>query len=162
MIKLSPEEYTAFQNALMRAWQCALRALPVTDGNAERVANVLMQGAYEALQAGEREEESLADAALARLSVAGAGTFDLDMAMFHDASPTNSLGPSALPDTRSMRPRVPAKAGDPGLRTARSPSAALFLVDGPGQPAIPSSRRPIARRVHELSGLTGRNMRRMA
>jgi hypothetical protein len=47
-----------------------------------------MQGAYEALQAGEREEESLADAALARLSVAGAGTFDLDMAMFHDASPT--------------------------------------------------------------------------
>ena len=88
MIKLSPEEYTAFQNALMRAWQCALRALPVTDGNAERVASVLMQGAYEALQAGEREEESLADAALARLSVAGTGTFDLDMAMFHDASPT--------------------------------------------------------------------------
>ena len=88
MIKLSPEEYTAFQNALMRAWQCALRVLPVTDGNAERVASVLMQGAYEALQAGEREEESLADAALARLSVAGVGTFDLDMAMFHDASPT--------------------------------------------------------------------------
>jgi len=88
MIKLLPEEYTVFQNALMRAWQCALRALPVTDDNAERVANVLMQGAYEALQAGEREEETLADAALARLSGAGASTFDLDMAMFHDASPT--------------------------------------------------------------------------
>jgi hypothetical protein len=88
MIKLSPEEYAVFQNALMRAWQCALRALPVTDGNAERVANVLMQGAVEALQAGEREEASLADAALARLTHEGSATFDVDMAMFHDASPT--------------------------------------------------------------------------
>ena len=88
MIKLSPEEYTTFQNALMRAWQCALRALPVTDGNAERVANVLMQGAYEALQAGEREEESLADAAVAQLIEAGAGPLDRDKAIFHDARPT--------------------------------------------------------------------------
>lgn len=88
MITLSAEEYAVFQTALMRAWECAMRKLPVTGGNAEHVANVLMQGACEALEAGERKEASIAAAALARLHLEQTAEFVLGLKNVYPASPT--------------------------------------------------------------------------
>lgn len=88
MIKLSQHEYEIFQSAIRRAWECALRELPVTDGNAERVAHALMQGAVAALEAGEREEAPLANAALAQLSAEETELFALSARIHHPLSPT--------------------------------------------------------------------------
>ena len=88
MITLSREEYAVFQSALMRAWQCALRNVPMTDGNAEHIAQTLLQGAYEAFAAGVRGETPLADAALAKLQHEQTAEWVMGLKHVHPAHPT--------------------------------------------------------------------------
>lgn len=91
MIELSQQQMTALENALRQAWAQAVHGRLVNDDNAGQVAKALMQGAYQALAAGEREERALTTAALAMLGVQEAeeiGVVVVDPAYVHAGNET--------------------------------------------------------------------------